>query len=48
MQKGQEGPWCFQEFRPISLMGHVHLRQEQCPRGARFPFAFVFGETPLP
>lgn len=34
-RKGRKGCDCFQEFRPISVVGHVHLRQEkssgQCP-----------------
>lgn len=47
-RKGRRCRGAFQEFRPISLVGHVHLRQERCPRGPRFPFAFYFREKPWP
>ena len=49
-RKGRKGCDSFQEFRLISVMGHVHLRQEKisrwCPREPHYPFAFGPTETP--
>lgn len=50
VQGGQGGCDSFREVRPISVMGHVHLRQEKsgrrCPWDPHYPFAFGSTETP--